>query len=223
MAKKNVVATEETQMTAEEIAKMREEIELLREALRAVSRGTERVVDAHAINTAIARHRPVKFEGTGAPNLLDEWIREMDNIFDAVGCPEDMKIDQAAFYLRGKAGVWWSNNKTKMREFYVESEGRLLSWEDFKGELKIEYVPEHVRSQLRAEFDLFAMTDGMTVAAYHNKFWELSTYVADLNMSEEMLAKTVREGTHTRNHAKMPLEYLQLVKSVYERAVTPRG
>ncbi|XP_074265877.1 uncharacterized protein LOC141588329 [Silene latifolia] len=218
MAKKNVVATEETQMTAEEIAKMREEIELLREALRAVSRGTERVVDAHAINTAIARHRPAKFEGTGPPNLMDEWVREMENIFDAVGCPEDMKIDQAAFYLQGKAGVWWSNNKTKMREFYVESEGRLLSWEDFKGELKIEYVPEHVRSQLRAEFDLFAMTDGMTVAAYHNKFWELSTYVADLNMSEEMLAARFEKGLSLEIMQKMPAGVPSTVKSVYERA-----
>ena len=40
----------------------------------------------------------------------------MEKIFNSTECPESKKVDQAVFYFRGKADLWWHNNKEPMRE-----------------------------------------------------------------------------------------------------------
>ncbi|XP_021749450.1 uncharacterized protein LOC110715185 [Chenopodium quinoa] len=58
----------------------------------------------------LAQVMPPVFRGGANPTFLENWIREFDKLFVALNCPEGMKVDQAAMYLKDKADIWWRDN-----------------------------------------------------------------------------------------------------------------
>ncbi|KAH9607936.1 hypothetical protein KSS87_019996 [Heliosperma pusillum] len=76
-----------------------------------------------------------------------------------------------------------------MREYYKETtDESYIPWTSFKGELKDGSIPEHIRSRLRAEFDIFLMTNDMTVYEYYTIFMELAHNVEEMHISQPMMA-----------------------------------
>ncbi|XP_074314323.1 uncharacterized protein LOC141649532 [Silene latifolia] len=142
----------------------------------------------------------------------------MENVFEVVRCPEEVKVEQAAFYLGGLAGEWWYKGKDAMREFYEERGETAIPWTDFKVEMRNEFIPEHVRCKLRAEFDRFVMTDAMTVQDYYIHFNELATYVEDIHLSQLHLALKFEGGLTVKILEKLPPGEVSSVKEVYARA-----
>ncbi|XP_074290696.1 uncharacterized protein LOC141617400 [Silene latifolia] len=126
----------------------------------------------------IARHNPTKYDGLGEPSLLGDCHREFDKIFELLNCPAELKVNQAAYYLRGKAGLWWNRSNEVWREAWKETDEYFITWKGFKETTRTVFVPEHVRSKMRDEFDSFKMTAEMTVESYHNRFMELAEYRA---------------------------------------------
>ena len=93
--------------------------------------GSSREVTAVSISQAMSRHHPTKFDGTGSPTVLEDWIREIEKVFITINCPGELKVDQAAFYLSGKADLWWHNHKGPLREA-LAVKGERLFWGDMK-------------------------------------------------------------------------------------------
>ncbi|XP_074304121.1 uncharacterized protein LOC141638674 [Silene latifolia] len=137
------------------------------------------------------------YDGLGEPSLLGDWYRELDNIFELLNCLEKMQVDQTAFYLKGKAGLWWSKDKVTLREDYKETGEAYIPWLNFNMLLRNTFVPEHIHSRMWAEFDSFKISEKMTVEEYHNRFMELSKYVSDLNMGNEILVMRFERGLST--------------------------
>ncbi|XP_074291547.1 uncharacterized protein LOC141618347 [Silene latifolia] len=169
----------------------------MNEALTTALKAKRSVQDSAKVSASIARHNPTKYDGLGAPSLLADWHREFDNLFELLKCPAKMQVDQAAYYLRGKAGMWWPRSKEAVREVAANNGSEYVKWSGFKKVMNVVFVLEHVRSRMRAEFDSFKMTNEMTVETYYNRFMELSEYVADLNFSDEMLALRFEMGLTT--------------------------
>ncbi|XP_074278479.1 uncharacterized protein LOC141602068 [Silene latifolia] len=82
----------------EEMERFIAQNEALTKALRNVTRERDAAMDASAISTTISRHRPTKYLGVWETFLFSDWVREMENVFEVVRCPEDLKVEQAAFY-----------------------------------------------------------------------------------------------------------------------------
>ncbi|XP_074265856.1 uncharacterized protein LOC141588307 [Silene latifolia] len=200
-------------LTDEEIERMQD----LNAALLEIVKGKKDEMNPSKVGASVARYKPAKYEGVGEPSLLGEWCREFDNIFELIACPEEMQVDQAVFYLRGKAGRWWTKNKATIREAFQLSEEPYVPWQNFKNILRNTFIPEHIRSKMRAQFDSFKMTNEMIVENYHNNFMELAEYVADLNYNGEVLAMRFEKGLTLAIKKRLTTGVPTTVKEVYQR------
>ena len=44
--------------------------------------------------------------------ILEEWIRQMEKIFDVVKVSDNKRINIRTFYLSGRADMWWETVRT---------------------------------------------------------------------------------------------------------------
>jgi len=49
------------------------------------------------------KHRPVKFGGKTSPDAADQWLKDLERIFDAKMCPEESRLAFAMYMLTGEA------------------------------------------------------------------------------------------------------------------------
>ena len=122
---------------------------------------------ASSISKRIAQSKPSTYDGKGQPSALENWLREFDKLFSVVRCPAEFMVDQAAFYLVEDDDYWWTHSKARLIE---ENDGE-LSWERFKGALRDQFYPPHVRTDKSNEFARFEMGN-LTVDEYYQKFME---------------------------------------------------
>ncbi|KAH9613870.1 hypothetical protein KSS87_015221 [Heliosperma pusillum] len=80
----------------------------------------------------------------------------------------------------------------------------------------MEFVPEHIRSKMRGEFERFKMKVDMSLEEYHNQFMELSTYVADLKLSPKILAVRFDKGLTLDILKRLPVWFPNEVRDVRE-------
>ena len=66
---------------------------------------------------------------------------------------EELKFNEAAFYLTGKADYWWANSKAGLLE---QAEG-FLGWMMFKRAVRDKVYLLHVRKDNSNEFTRFEM------------------------------------------------------------------
>ena len=71
---------------------------------------------AFEMSKRISHKKPSPFGGEGEPSELENWLREFDKLFDVVECPEELKVNQVAFYLIGEVDYWWANSKAGLLE-----------------------------------------------------------------------------------------------------------
>lgn len=103
------------------------------------------------LTSKIAHLKPTTFVGVEDPTILEDQIREFEMIFGTTGTPDDQKDDQAAFYLRNKAEIWWSSNRTAL----LAQEG--FGWEAFKTALRAKYYPLICTVRSRMSSSIFSV------------------------------------------------------------------
>ncbi|XP_061350285.1 uncharacterized protein LOC133295461, partial [Gastrolobium bilobum] len=143
----------------------------------ALALGQQNAHQANAENTIfkrVASHHPPTYKGTIDPVALENWIRDMEKLYEVTNCPENMKISIGSFYLKEEADSWWSTVKTG----YIAEEG--FNWEIFKERVRNRFYPDAIKWQKQEEFARFRMAGKMTVQEYTDKFIELSRFASNL-------------------------------------------
>ncbi|XP_057520885.1 uncharacterized protein LOC130801135 [Amaranthus tricolor] len=135
---------------------------------------------ASKMSKRISQSKPSTFNGKREPSKLELWLREFDKLFDVVGCLEELKVNQAAFYLVGEADYWWANSRSEL----LEQVDGVLNWVLFKRAMRDKFYPLHVRKDKSNEFARLEMGD-MTVDEYYRKFMEYIQYCPDDVPTEE--------------------------------------
>ena len=93
------------------------------------------------------KHHPVKFNGKTSPNAANQWLKDMERIFDAKMYPEESRLAFAVYILTGEAEHWWIKMKSIMEE-----RQELVTWEVFRRKFLSEYFLESVRYAKEVEF-----------------------------------------------------------------------
>ncbi|KAK4279641.1 hypothetical protein QN277_011387 [Acacia crassicarpa] len=88
-------------------------------ALALGQQNVQQTNDENTIFKRVASHHPPAYKGTIDPVALENWIRDMEKLYEVTNCPENMKISIGSFYLEEEADSWWSIVKTG----YVAEEG----------------------------------------------------------------------------------------------------
>ena len=68
------------------------------------------------MSKSISQTKPSPFDGKEELSEVEHRLREFDKLFDVVECLEELKVNQAAFYLTGEADYWWANSKAGLLE-----------------------------------------------------------------------------------------------------------
>ena len=159
----------------------------------------------------IAQVRPPVFKGGADPSVLTNWQREFDKIFVAGNCPENMKVDQAAMYLKEEADDWWRDNSARLKA----QEG--FGWEAFKAALEGKFYPPHLRKQKAQEFINLQM-GSMTIYEYYNKFTTLAKFAPEVVATDELKAQRFEQGLTRQLQRDLGGKVFKSLDKVYERA-----
>lgn len=131
---------------------------------------------------------PPEFNGTEGVLEAAEWIRQVEKIFEVLGCTDTEKVKLAAFTMKKEAGYWWED---KVRT-YPEAT-HTWTWIHFKEQFDGKFLPYHARNDLRLRF--YELKQGnMTVDQYSAKFMELSRYAPEVICTEELKAERFVQG-----------------------------
>jgi len=93
------------------------------------------------------KHHPVKFGGKTSPDAADQWLKNLERIFDAKMCPEESRLTFAVYMLTGEAEHWWVCMKSMMEE-----RQEAVTWEVFRRKFLSEYFPDSVKYAKEVEF-----------------------------------------------------------------------
>jgi len=124
------------------------------------------------------KHHPTKFNWKTSPDAADQWLKDLERIFDAKMCPAENRLTFTVYMLNGEVEHWWTSIK-----FIVEERGEPTTWEAFQGKFLSEYFPDRVRYAKEVKF--LQLTQGnKTVADYAENFKHLSRFYT-LSLDEE--------------------------------------
>ena len=93
------------------------------------------------------KHHPVKFNGKTSPDTADQWLKDLERIFDAKTCPAENRLAFTRYMLTGEAEHWWTSTKSIMEE-----RGESLTLEAFRGKFLSEYFPDIIQYAKEVEF-----------------------------------------------------------------------
>ncbi|XP_052725967.1 uncharacterized protein LOC128194416 [Vigna angularis] len=133
------------------------------------------------------QHHPAKFNGKCLPDEADQWLRDMEKIYNAKRCPDDNRLAFTEYLLTGEASHWWASVKTILTDAHAP-----ITWEVFRNKFYEEYFPDSVRYAKEVEF-LQLIQGGKSVSEYTNTFKQLLRFNT-MATSEEWQCRKFENG-----------------------------
>jgi hypothetical protein len=115
------------------------------------------------------RLKPPTFAGSSNPLDADDWLRTIKRKLEAIGCPENQRVQLAAHQLSGMALAWWDTFSAAVRD---------TTWAEFEIAFREHLVPQGIVQLKEDEFQELTQ-GGRSVSEYVHKFTELACYAPD--------------------------------------------
>lgn len=116
------------------------------------------------------RSNPEPLWGYYDPEKADQWLHDMEEIFDVLRCDDAQKVSYVVYKIKGEAKYWWRGTK-----HILESQGQQITWQTFQGAFLDKYFPLNVRREKEVEF-LQLKQRNMTFEEYLATFERLSKF-----------------------------------------------
>ncbi|XP_052730529.1 uncharacterized protein LOC128195870 [Vigna angularis] len=113
------------------------------------------------------QHHPAKFDGKCSPDEADQWLRDMERVYNAKRCPDENRLSYTEYLLTGEASHWWSSAR-----MILEGTRTPITWDLFKKKFYREYFPDTLRYAKEVEF-LEIVQGNMSVSEYTDRFKHL--------------------------------------------------
>ncbi|KAK6153864.1 hypothetical protein DH2020_013503 [Rehmannia glutinosa] len=135
------------------------------------------------------RYRLPVLTGREDPVVVEEWIGELESVFDLIACSEAHRVACAIFQLKQDAKYWWDLH----RRTITDEEKNALTWKDFKELVARQFFPQAHRNKKAREF-MSLVQGNMSVLDYERKFNQLSHYATHMVSIDQMKAERFVEG-----------------------------
>ena len=130
------------------------------------------------------KHHPAKFDGKTSPDAADQWLKDLECIYDAKN-----RLAFFVYMLTGEAEHWWSSTRS-----ILEERDEPVTWEVFRERFLLEYFLESIRYAKEVEF--LQLTQGRkTVMEYAERFKHLIRFYT-LPLDEEWRCRKFENGLH---------------------------
>ncbi|XP_018685045.2 uncharacterized protein LOC103995568 isoform X2 [Musa acuminata AAA Group] len=156
---------------------------------------------------------PPCFSGEPDPMVAEQWMMQMEKIFDVLNFSDHQKVSFATFMLEGEAEYWW---KTIRRISEIRHEH--ITWKVFVEKFNEKYFSDYIKEQKELEF-LNLVQGNLTVAKYEAKFIELSRFATYITDDESRKAKRFERGLKPAIRSWISVLKLQTYADVVERAM----
>jgi len=81
------------------------------------------------------KHHPAKFDGKTSLDAADQWLKDLERIYDAKMCPAENSLAFSVYMRTGEAEHWWINTKS-----ILEERDEPVTWETFR-EIPLRVLP----------------------------------------------------------------------------------
>ncbi|XP_012833825.1 PREDICTED: uncharacterized protein LOC105954689 [Erythranthe guttata] len=134
------------------------------------------------------RFRPPKFVGEPDDRKAENWLNELEKIFEVTNYSDSQKVSYAAFQLEETARHWWRVVNQKWAQ-----NNTARTWANFVQEFNEKFIPKVVKNA--RERDFMNLTQGtMTVAQYEARFNYLIRYAPHYMNDETRKVRKFIEG-----------------------------
>ncbi|XP_021840846.2 uncharacterized protein [Spinacia oleracea] len=158
-----------------------------------------------------ASHKPPTYDGKPGPNEFEEWISDMEKLFDATQCPEKWKVNYAVFYLKGQANLWWKSVKG------IQNEPG-FGWEKLTEAMREQFYPYSLQLQMESEF--IKLSQGKkNVLEYAVKFNELARFAPDLVTTDRQRMNRFEGGLSIEIRDRLSSSRISTFQELYDRAI----
>jgi len=123
----------------------------------------------------------------GFSEAPDQWLKDLERIYDAKMCPTENRLAFSMYMLTGEAEHWWISTKSILKE-----RGEPVTWEAFRERFLSEYFPDIIRYAKEVEF-LQLTQGGKTITEYAERFKHLSHFYT-LPLDEEWRCRKFENG-----------------------------
>jgi hypothetical protein len=129
------------------------------------------------------RLKPPTFAGSSNPLDADDWLRTIKRKLEAIGCPDNQRVQLAAHQLSGMALAWWDTFSETVRD---------ATWAEFEAAFREHHVPLGIVQLKEDEFRELTQ-GGRTVSEYVHKFTELARYAPeDVSTESRKMARFLK-------------------------------
>ncbi|XP_048502965.1 uncharacterized protein LOC125498740 [Beta vulgaris subsp. vulgaris] len=159
----------------------------------------------------VSASKPPYYNGKEDSASLENWIMEFDKLFDAINSPEELKLNNAVYYLKEEADLWWSQRKNDLMTEHNSG------WNELKEALRTKFYPTHLRKQKSMEF-INLMMGAMSISEYYSKFIELMRFAPEVVPTEALKAQRFEQGLTLSLQGKLGGATFSTLDEVYGRA-----
>ncbi|GAB2254185.1 hypothetical protein Droror1_Dr00021994 [Drosera rotundifolia] len=153
---------------------------------------------------------PSRNDGKSDPLEFENWVNDTDKLFDAVGCPEELKVGIAAYILIGQVDLWWGMIKNNLDPDF--------EWEGFKELFQEKFYPTSLQQQKEEEF-LSLKLGRMSIIEYAAKFNQLSRFAPYLVNDETRRMRPFKQGLSWRYMETLSVMMFNSFQEMYEKAL----
>lgn len=159
----------------------------------------------------LPKPKPKEFKGVKNAKEVENFLWQVERDFEGLNIEDDqVKVRTATLFLIENATLWWRRKCADMEKGLYT----IKTWEDFKKELKRQFLPENVVYEARKK--LRELKHRTTICEYVREFTTLMLQIT--NLTDEELLFYFIEGLQT--WAKQELQR-RSVKDVDEAIATP--
>ena len=106
------------------------------------------IVDPNDLFDNFKKRAPPEFYGNEDPLDADEWIFQVEKIFEVFRCTGKERVQLVAYMFRGIAEMWWKLVKTPYETIEDDT-----AWTSFSTLFRTKYIPPHIIALKIAEFE----------------------------------------------------------------------
>nr|XP_027088703.1 uncharacterized protein LOC113710054 [Coffea arabica] len=129
-----------------------------------------------------------KFTDEPDPEVAENWLERMANIFAALDYAEERRVTFAIFQFEGAARAWWDMIRGKWERAQTP-----WTWENLLGKFNEKFLPPLVQEKWEDEF-IKVKQGASSVAENEEKFTKLSRYAPELVATERRKIRQFVQG-----------------------------
>nr|XP_027088731.1 uncharacterized protein LOC113710083 [Coffea arabica] len=155
---------------------------------------------------------PPKFIGGPNPELAENWRERMANIFAALDCTEERRVNFATFQFERVARAWWDVIREKWERAQTP-----WTWKNFTREFNEKFLPPLIQEKRENEF--IKLRQGtLSVAEYEGKFTKFSKYAPELMVNEHKRIRRFVQGFNVEIHERLEAVQISTFTEALEKA-----